>query len=152
NLLAMPLTVLGLMLCVAAPMTRGAKLLALLAFFLSLLMFLFFCPGNLGIFVFEVAKVDADRFEKVIPLVNYAALAGAIVEFAMFFICVFFLNACAGVFNQRGGAMTLLIMGFIWIALACGVGGYIVFSTGNLTSAPESEQVLGAFKQPGQIA
>lgn len=152
NLLAMPLTILGLMLCVGAPMAKGAKLLALLALFLSILMFLFFCPGNLGVFVFDVAHIDSSRFENVIPFVNYAGMAGAVVEFAMWFICIFFLRACAVTFNQRVGAVTLLIMGFIWIALACGVGAYVIVSTGNLANLKETDQVLGEFKQPGQIA
>jgi hypothetical protein len=152
NLLAMPLTVLGLMLCVGAPMAKGAKLLALLALFLSMLMFVSFCPGNLGVFVFDVAHLDSSRFENVIPMVNYAGMAGAVAEFAMFFICIFFLRACAVTFNQRVGVMSLLIMGFIWIALACGVGAYVIAASGNLSNLKETDQVLGEFKQPGQIA
>ena len=154
NFLAMPLTIFGLMLGVAAPMARGAKLLALLALFLALFMFFLYCPGNVGVFVFEVAHVDSPKLEAAIPILNLAGVAGVFAEFTMFFFCIFYLRACAVTFNQpRIGtsALMLLLTGFFWIAMACGVGGFVVFSTTGLSKVPESDQVLGEFRQLGQI-
>jgi hypothetical protein len=151
NMLAAPITVLALTLCMFAPMARGAKLLAVMAWMLATLMLFLYCPGDVASLVFRAGGVDPLPYLDTIRILGLAGLAGVVVELLQFSVCIFFLWACGRTFSQPkagGSALMLLVLGSLWIMMTCGVGVFAALSIEGLTT---SDQPMADYHLMGTV-
>jgi hypothetical protein len=151
TMLATPITVLALTLCIFAPMARGAKLWALTAWLLALLMLFLYCPGDVASLVFRAGGVDSEPYQETIRILSLAGLSGVVVELLQFIMGIFYLWACGRIFNQpRIGTsvLVLLVLGSLWGMMTCGVG---VFATLSVEELRESPQPMADYALMGTV-